>query len=255
MGAEPARYAHLSLLMGPDGKKLSKRHGHTSIKAYHDAGYLPEALVNYLALLGWSPGDDETVISLDDMVERFTLDTVSQNPAIFDTDKLEWMNGVYIRAMDPAEFLTLTMPLVAADLGRELGPGDVSALGEIIPHVQERAKLLTEVPEQVRFLLVDGVEFEEASWTKVMSHETAPVALDAALGVLGELDRWDVESIEVALRSMLEAHELGARRGFQPLRVAVSGSSVSPPLFESMAALGREKTLARLARARARTSP
>ncbi|MDJ0499016.1 MAG: glutamate--tRNA ligase, partial [Acidimicrobiia bacterium] len=152
MGAERATYAHLSLLMGPDGKKLSKRHGHTAIKAYRDAGYLAPAMVNYLALLGWSPGDDETVVSLEEMIERFDLAEVSKNPAIFDTDKLEWMNGVYIRDLEAGEFADAVLPLVETDLGRSLDPGELATLQEIAPHVQERAKLLTEVPEQVRFL-------------------------------------------------------------------------------------------------------
>jgi glutamyl-tRNA synthetase len=252
MGAAPAQYAHLSLLMGPDGKKLSKRHGHTSIRAYHDAGYVPEALTNYLALLGWSPGEDETVISRDQMVERFDLGAVSQNPAIFDTDKLEWMNGVYIRAMDPREFLALTLPMISFRAGRELNAQDIAALKEITPHVQERTKLLTEVPDQVRFLLVDSLDYDEASWKKVMKPPTAAAALEAAIAALTKLEGWDVDSIEAALRAMLAELELSASKGLQPLRVAVSGSSVSPPLFESMAVLGRDRTLERLTTAHGR---
>jgi len=252
MGARPVQYAHLSLLMGPDGKKLSKRHGHTSVRAYHDAGYVPEALLNYLALLGWSPGEDETVISRDAMVERFDLSTVSQNPAIFDTDKLEWMNGIYIRAMDPREFLALTLPMIGFRAGRELGADDIVALKAIAPHVQERTKLLTEVPDQVQFLLTDALDYDEASWKKVMGAPTAAPVLQAATKALANLDKWDEGSIETALRSMLAEQELSASKGLQPLRVAVSGSSVSPPLFESMAVLGRDRTLQRLEAAKGR---
>ncbi|MCP3860264.1 MAG: glutamate--tRNA ligase, partial [Phycisphaeraceae bacterium] len=180
MGAEPARYAHLSLLRGPDGKKLSKRHGHTAISAYREAGYLPDALVNYLALLGWNPGDDETVLPLADMVERFDLDTVSKNPAIFDTDKLEWMNGVYIRELDPAEFIEAVLPSIEASLDRPLTLGDRVRLDAIAPHVQERTKLLAEAAGQVRFLLVEEVTFEEASWNRVMTKPEVADVLDAA---------------------------------------------------------------------------
>lgn len=247
MGAERATYAHLSLLMGPDGKKLSKRHGHTSIKAYRDAGYLPPAMVNYLALLGWSPGDDETVVSLDEMVRRFDLSDVSKNPAIFDTDKLDWMNGVYIRELDAATFADGIVPLVEADLERSLDAAEVATLREIAPHVQERAKLLTEVPEQVRFLFAD-IEYEEGSWNKVMTKEGADVAVNGARTRLAAVDEWSIESIEATLREMLETLGLSARKGLQPLRVAISGSSVSPPLFESIAALGRERTVARMER-------
>lgn len=248
MGAQRATYAHLSLLMGPDGKKLSKRHGHTAIKAYRDEGYLAPAVVNYLALLGWSPGDDETVVDLDEMIRRFDLNTVSKNPAIFDTDKLDWMNGVYIREMNPDQFVASVLGLVEADLGRSLGEDEQATLAEIAPHVQERAKHLTEVPEQVRFLLSE-IEYDESSWQKVMTKEGADVAVSAARDSIAGLEAWSVEAVEAALRGMLEANELSARKGLQPLRVAISGSSVSPPLFESIVALGKERTLERLDRA------
>ena len=251
MGAEQATYAHLSLLMGPDGKKLSKRHGHTAIKAYRDAGYLAPARVTDLALLGWSPGDDETVVPLDEMVRRFDLAEVSKNPAIFDTDKLDWMNGVYIRELDVASFAEAVLPLVEEDLERSLDAGEVATLREIAPHVQERAKLLSEVPEQVRFVFA-GIEYDEGSWNKVMTKEGADVAVKGACERLAVLDNWSIEGIEGSLREMLATLELSARKGLQPLRVAISGSSVSPPLFESMAALGRERTIARLEQAAAR---
>ncbi len=250
MGADPARYAHLSLLMGPDGKKLSKRHGHTAISAYRDAGYLPEALVNYLALLGWNPGEDATVLPLNEMVDRFDLTAVSKNPAIFDTDKLEWMNGVYIREMDPAEFVNQIIASIEADLARPLTDGDRARLVAMAPHVQERTKLLTEIGDQVAFLLVDEVEFDEASWAKVMTKPGVADILDAAGERLAAIDDWDVRSIEETLRGMIADLEIGAGKGFQPIRVAVSGSTVSPPLFESLEALGRETTLERVRRAR-----
>ncbi|MDX1690487.1 MAG: glutamate--tRNA ligase [Acidimicrobiia bacterium] len=246
LGGTDIRYAHLSLLQGPDGRKLSKRHGDTAIKAYREAGYLPEAMRNYLALLGWSPGDDETVVTLDEMVERFGLDAVSKNPAVFDTAKLEWMNGVYIRELGLDDFVDRTVPLVETLVGRSLDADDRATFVEIAPHVQERAKLLPEVADQVRFLFVDAVEYDETSWQKVMTAPEARIALDGALARLGDLDPWSVDGVEAALREMLEEYGLSARKGFQSLRVAVSGSSVSPPLFESIAALGRARTLDRL---------
>lgn len=251
MDADRAAYAHLSLLMGPDGKKLSKRHGHTAIKAYRDEGYLPQAMVNYLALLGWSPGDDETLISLEGMIERFDLNTVSKNPAIFDTDKLQWMNGVYIREMSGRDFVAAVRPQVEADLGRELASDEITTLAEVAALVQERTKQLTEVPAQVRFLFGD-IEYDEASWQKVMTKEGADIAVAGAKERLEALEEWTIESIEATLREMLETLELSARKGLQPLRVAVSGSSVSPPLFESVAALGQERSVARLGNALAR---
>lgn len=251
MGATPVTYAHLSLLMGPDGQKLSKRHGHTAIKAYRDEGFLPEALLNYLALLGWSPGEDETVVSLADMVKRFDLHSVSKNPAVFDPDKLEWMNGVYIRDLGADEFLARSVPLVEASLDRRLDDEAMATLREILPHVQERAKLLGEIPGQVHFLLSDAIEYDEGSWQKVMGPDAMP-ALTAARELLDGLDGWRLEDIEGALRGMLEALNLSARKGLQPMRVAITGSSVSPPLFESIAALGRSRTLGRIDQALAR---
>jgi glutamyl-tRNA synthetase len=254
MGAEPATYAHLSLLMGPDGKKLSKRHGHTAISAYRDAGYLPEALVNYLALLGWNPGEDDTVLPLAEMVKRFDLTTVSKNPAIFDTDKLEWMNGTYIRNLETSAFVNAIVPSIEADLGRPLTVADRQRLDAIAPHVQERTKLLTEAAQQVRFLLVEDLAYDDASWEKVMTKPGVAEVLDAAADRLAELEEWDVMSIEATLRAMIADLEIGAGKGFQPIRVAVSGSTVSPPLFESLEALGRDGALNRVSRARAAVS-
>lgn len=245
IGGAPITYAHLSMIQGPDGKKLSKRHGDTSLRSYRESGILPEALVNYLALLGWSPGDDETVVSLETMVERFDLDAVSRNPAIFDTAKLEWMNGVYIRELDNADFVARTLGLVEADLGRPLDESERATFEKIAPLVQERAKRLTEIPAQVRFLFGD-VSYDETAWVKVMGGEEAPIALGGAAAVLEDLDEWSTDAIEGALRAMLEANSLSARKGLQPLRVALSGSTVSPPLFESMEALGGAETLRRL---------
>jgi glutamyl-tRNA synthetase len=250
MGAEPATYAHLSLLMGPDGKKLSKRHGDTAMSAYREAGFLPEAINNYLALLGWSVGDDEDVASLEEMISRFDLSTVSKNPAVFDPQKLEWLNGVYIRSMTEDEFVAQVLPSIEADLGRVLTEVERSQLVSMAPLVKERTKLLPEVAVQVRFLFSDIEKYDEKSWSKVMDKPEGPVALDAAVAVLSEIEEWTTEMIEAALRGMLEDTGLNARKGFQPIRVAISGSMVSPPLFESLEILGQAESLERLSRAR-----
>jgi len=254
MGAEPATYAHLSLLMGPDGKKLSKRHGDTAMSAYRLAGYLPDAMNNYLALLGWNVGDDEEVVSLEEMVDRFDLSTVSRNPAIFDVRKLEWLNGVYIREMDSQEFAAVALPLVEEDLGRELDESERLVFSAMLPLVKERTKLLPEVADQMRFLFSPIAEYDEASWSKVMETPEATLALDGASSALDLVDVWTTQAIDDALRGMLTATELSARKGLQPIRVAVSGSTVSPPLFESLEALGKDETLARITAARLRLS-
>ena len=246
LGAADITYAHLSLLHGPDGSKLSKRHGHTALRAYREAGILAEAMVNYLALLGWSPGEDETIVPLDVMVERFSLESVSRNPAVFDTQKLEWMNGVYIRALDAGDFAGRALPFVEAALGRALTDLEREVFAGIAPLVQERAKRLDEVAEQVRFLFADQISYDQASWDKVMEKEGVADVLAAAGTRLAAVEVWETASIETALRGLLDDLGLSARKGLQPIRVAVTGSQVSPPLFESLEALGRDRSLARL---------
>ncbi|HEX9853919.1 MAG TPA: glutamate--tRNA ligase [Acidimicrobiia bacterium] len=253
LGVEPPVFAHLALLMGPDGKKLSKRHGDTSLRAYRLGGYLPEAMDNYLALLGWSPGPDVTVVSMEEMIERFDLSDVTKSAAIFDVEKLQWLNGLYIRDLGVEKFASAVLPLVEDGLGRSLSDEERSTLSEIAPLVQERARLLTEVPEQVRFLFAD-VAVDDDTWAKVTANESASTALAGAIERLGSLESWDAGAIERSLRAMLEEDGLSARSGLQPLRVAISGSTVSPPLFESLAALGRERSMERLREASARMS-
>lgn len=245
MGAVVPTYAHLSLLLGPDGAKLSKRHGHTSIRAYREGGYLAEAVRNYLAILGWSPGTDVEVVPIEEMVSRFELGAVSKNAAVFDVAKLEWMSGVYMRALTTDEFTRRALPSIEAALGRALDDEELETLRRIAPLVQERAKLLTEVPGQVAFLFGE-VAYDEFSWSKVMGKDPAVEAVSRGSTVLAALDRWDASSIEAECRRLVSEFDVGAGKVFQPLRVAVTGSSVSPPLFESMEALGRDETLRRL---------
>jgi glutamyl-tRNA synthetase len=238
------------LLFGTDGKKLSKRHGATALAEYREAGYLPDAMFNYLAILGWSPDGETTIFNRDEAVEKFDLVDVSKNPAAFDPEKLSWMNGEYIRAMDLGDFTVMVRPHVESRIGRPLSGSEWEVFEEIAPLVQERTKLLPEAGEQVVFLFEDFDNYDAASWEKVMAKDGVVEVLDAGITALRELDSWDAGSVEAALRALPEELGIGAGKVFQPLRVAVTGSSVSPPLFESIAALGREKTLQRIERAR-----
>jgi glutamyl-tRNA synthetase len=248
-GTSP-EYAHLPLLLGPDGKKLSKRFAATALTEYRDAGFLPEAVFNYLAILGWSPNGETTIFTREEAVERFDLIDVSRNPATFDPEKLTWMNGEYIRSIDAGEFADRVRPHVESAIGRPLGGSEWKVFEGIAPLVQERTKLLPEAGEQVVFLFEDFDSYDEQSWSKVMTKDGVSDVLVAGKAALDGLDDWDPESIESALRAIPERLGIGAGKAFQPLRVAVTGSSVSPPLFESIAALGREQTLQRLDRAR-----
>ena len=251
LGAREATYAHLPLILGTDGKRLSKRHGAKAVTEYIEAGYLPQALVNYLSLLGWSPSGDVTIVSVVDSIRLFDLESVSTNPAVFDHSKLDWMNGEYIRSLTPQEFADAARPFVIASLGRDLSLEEWERFGRISPLVQERTKLLTEVGPQVRFLFSDELEIDPVSWEKAMGPD-AETVVQEAITELDAVNNWDHEDIEGSLRAMLERLGLNARKGLQPLRVAVTGSTVSPPLFESMAILGQEAVLVRLSNARRR---
>ncbi len=252
MGASVPTYAHLPLLFGPDGRKLSKRHGDVSLKAYREGGYLPEAMFNYMSLLGWSFEAETTVFTKEQAIERFDLAAVSKNAAVFDPEKLEWMNGVYIRGLDPIEFIDRAIPFVEDELGRELSGVEREQLSALGPLVQERVKLLTEVPGMMSFVFATALTYDERSWRKVMEIDTTPGTLDAALDRLAIVGDWKAAAIERELRAMLDELGLSARKGLQPIRVAATGSTVSPPLFETLEVLGREVTLDRLRSARAR---
>ncbi|NND85561.1 MAG: glutamate--tRNA ligase, partial [Acidimicrobiia bacterium] len=193
MGAEPATYAHLPLLFGPDGKKLSKRHGDTSLRAFREQGFLPEAMFNFMCLLGWSPGNDEEVITRDEAVARFDLDAVQKNSAVFDTKKLEWLNGEYIRALDADDFIDRVLPALG-DLTEE----QEASFRSLAPLVQERTKRLEEAADQVQFLFVadDGFDYDESSWNKQMTKEFSRPSLEGAMAVLDGLGEWTTESIE-----------------------------------------------------------
>ena len=254
LGGDEPTYAHLPLLFGTDGKKLSKRHGATALTEYRDQGFLPSAMFNYLAILGWSPDGETTIFDRQEAVEKFDLVDVSKNPAAFDPEKLAWMNGEYIRAMDTTAFAELVRPYVEAELGRALDSEEWAVFGDIAPLVQERTRLLPEAGTQVTFLFEDFEAYDDQSWDKVMTKEGVADVLEEGRSAIAGLDSWDTESVESALRAIPEKLGIGAGKTFQPMRVAVTGSSVSPPLFESISALGRERTLERIDRARAKLS-
>jgi glutamyl-tRNA synthetase len=242
LGHQPPRYAHLPLLHGPDGRKLSKRHGAASVQELRDAGYLPAAVRNYLALLGWGAEDDATLLSTEDLVRRFRVEDVGRAAAIFDEKKLRWINGRYMREMRLDDYIAA----VARHLAREPD----SRLREACAIAQDKAQTLSEVWPLVRFAFEDPVE-DEAAWSKVMkdrSHEL----LEAAQAALTATEAFDAVAVEAALSPLPE--ELGVKPGklYQPIRVAITGTTVSPGIFESLALLGREPALERLAAAHAR---
>ncbi len=236
LGFDPPRYAHLPLLHGPDGRKLSKRHGAASVQELREAGYLPAAVRNYLALLGWGADDDATLIPTAELVERFRVEDVGRAAAIFDERKLRWINGRYMREMPLDQYVAA----VTAHLDR---PAD-ERLRTACEIAQEKAQTLAEVWPLIRFLFEPPVEDEKA-WRKTMKDE-APAALEAAREALVGATDFDAEAVEAALSPLPERLELKPGRVYQPIRVAITGTTVSPGIFESLAALGREESLGRI---------
>jgi len=236
LGHNPPRYAHLPLLHGPDGRKLSKRHGAASAQELREAGYLPAAVRNYMALLGWGADDDTTLMSTEELIERFRIEDVGRAAAIFDEKKLRWINGRFMREM-PLEDYT---EVVANHLGR--GPDE--RLRVACQIVQEKAQTLTEVWPLVRFLF-ETPDVDEKAWRKIMKGE-AREYLVAAREALAEAADFDAGTVEEALSPLPHRFEVGAGRIYQPIRVAITGGSVSPGIFESVAALGRQESLARI---------
>ncbi len=244
------RFGHLPFVMGTDNVKLSKRNGEVSVAWYRHHGFLPEAVCNYLALLGWSPGEDRELFSLEEMAEAFTLERVNRNPARFDMKKLEAINGDKIRALPAADFVERILPFLAT-AGLVSNPVTAEERGLVeggAPLVQERSSRLTEAVEMLGFLLVDEEHFtvEEEAAARALTPEQRPV-LAAAREALAGLGEWTTSAVEAALRAALvEGLGLKPKHAFSPVRVAITGRRVSPPLFESIELLGRERSLSRL---------
>jgi glutamyl-tRNA synthetase len=235
LGAEPPLFAHLPLLHGPDGKKLSKRHGAASVQELRDTGYLPEAVRNYVSLLGWGYDESTTFMTTDELIDRFDLSRVSRNPAVFDEQKLRWMNGRYLRELPPENLRTRLEALS----GREVPP-------EAVAISQEKMQTLADFWPLAGFLIERPAGYDEKAWSKVMS-DGAPERLRSARSALEAApEPFGTEQVEEALRGVVERLELKPREIFQPIRVAITGTTVSPGIFESVAALGREETLARI---------
>jgi glutamyl-tRNA synthetase len=234
LGHDPPVYAHVPDVLGGDGKKLSKRHGATSVDEFRAAGYVPESLMNFLALLGWAPDGETTIMGPDELVERFSLDRVGSSPATLDYEKLDWMNGVYLRALSAEEYADRLVAYLR-DQGVDWTEERIRAAA---PLVQEKIERFGQFPEFAGFLFEPRDGYDRA--------ELDPNVLAAAAQTLAEVEPFTAEVIEDALRGLAERLGQKPRQAFQPIRVAVTGSKVSPGLFESIELLGRDETLARI---------
>jgi glutamyl-tRNA synthetase len=239
-GGTPPEYAHLPQVVGPDRKPLSKRHGSTSVEAFREQGFVAEAIVNYLALLGWSPGDDREIVPREELIRLFDLTRVSGNPAAFDVEKLTWMNTHHLQEFDDDELAARSVHFFTqAGLGVE-----PTMLRKAMPLVRERVHTLRDVVDLLRFLFSDDVATNDRAAKLI---EKAPDGyLKQAADELDALPRWDPELISQTLDRLADAAGLNRTKGWQPIRAAVTGSNVSPPLPESLELLGRERTVARI---------
>jgi glutamyl-tRNA synthetase len=248
LGAPAPLYAHLPLLHGTDGKPLSKRHGAASAQELRDAGYLPEAVRNYLALLGWGYDETTTFFSTAELVEKFSLERVSRSPAVFDEQKLRWMNGHYIRELEPTELAERLRGWMR--LSDRPGSED-PRLVQACTAAQEKAQTLAELYDLIQFAF-RPLEVDDTAWSKVMAKDGAKQKLERARAALAAADPFDEQHLEAALRAVAEDLEAKPGALFQPIRVALTGRAVSVGIFETLALLGREESLQRIDAALAR---
>jgi glutamyl-tRNA synthetase len=245
LGYREPVYGHIPMILGPDGAKLSKRHGALYVGVYRDMGYLPEAMRNYLARLGWGHGDDE-IFSTEQAIEWFTLEAINRAPARIDFAKLNNLNGHYIRARDNASLAALTIDMLTRVQGKTLPDGFAEKLKQAMPAMKERAKTIAELADASSFLMAKRPLALDDKAQKLLTPDAKALLADAAK-VLAALNDWSAGALENAVRALAETKGVKLGGIAQPLRAAITGSTVSPPIFDVMAVLGREESLARVA--------
>lgn len=248
-GWEPPLFAHLPMILGPDKSKLSKRHGATAVTEFQEQGYLPEAMLNFMALLGWSLDDKTEIFSKKDLINLFSIERISKTAAVFNHEKLQWMNGTYLRELSHEELLLKIIPVLETQLPDTVNrPISKEYVSQIVPLIQERINTLTEAATYADFFFIEQPEYEASLLIgKKMTEESTQKALKASQEILPSLQSFDHDNLENTLRA--KADELGLKAGqlFSPLRVACTGRTASPGLFETMAVLGKERCLKRIA--------
>jgi glutamyl-tRNA synthetase len=247
LGYSPPSIGHLPMILGRDRSKLSKRHGATSILEYRDDGFLPDAMVNFMVLLGWSLDEKTDIISREELVENFSLERIGKSGAIFDREKLLWMNGVYLRKLNPEDLVRLSLPFLDRPIGGDDSPVRYQDLGHIMPLVQERMKTLKDAASQTRYFFQDDLNYESDKLVqKGLDREQTCNALRWAMEALESLTTFEANHMEDKLRSLCDEMGFSPRQLFGALRVATTGRDASPPLFQTMEALGSAKSLKRI---------
>ena len=250
IGGDPPVFAHLPLIVNERRQKLSKRRDDVAVEEYRERGYLPEAMRNYLALLGWSPADDREIVPVEEMVAEFSIEDVKPSSAFFDVQKLAAINAEYIRALPVATFVRESLPWLETDPPWPPERFDLAVFEAVAPFVQERVRTLSDIPALVDFFFLDEPSIDEAAWDKVLVRSpVAPAVLDDALAAYRDV-HWETADLHEVTADLADRHGLKLAKAQAPIRVAVTGRSVGPPLFESLHVLGRERTLERLQRAK-----
>ena len=251
LGFEPPKFAHLPMILGPDRSKMSKRHGSTALPEYEEQGYLIEAMINFLSLLGWALDDKTELLSRDELVQHFTILRVGKTGAIFDADKLNWMNGVYIRKLSVDELVERGFPFLERDLSPKAPrPLERAYVSRVMPLVQDRARTLGELADLTEFFFLPGLEYDPALLVpKKMDGAGALRAMVAAEQKLGCLALFDQKSLEDLLRPLAGELEVKTGQLFGALRVATTGRTAAPPLFETMEVLGKKRCMERIGKA------
>ena len=249
LALHPPQFGHLPLILGADRSKLSKRHGAVAVTEYRDQGYLPEALTNFISLLGWSPGEDREILSRQQLIDTFSVQGIGKSNAIFDREKLEWMNGVYLRGLTPDQYLARARPFLESVLGDLADQFDQQLISGALLLEQERTKTLAELPDLTQFFFHDPEAYDDEGERKWFRREGAADLLAAVRAALVRLDPFDASAVEAAVRSVAEQLELKAGPVIHTTRLAVTGRTKGPGLFELLAVLGKDRVLTRLTRA------
>ncbi|MDD4600912.1 Glutamate--tRNA ligase [bioreactor metagenome] len=241
------KFGHISLILGKDRTKMSKRHGATSVEQYRKLGYLPEAIDNFLALLGWAPGGEEEIFSLDELVEQFSMDRVAKNPAVFDIDKLNWINAHYTKQADPELITDLAIPhLKAAGYLDEVSPEQRKWLLKVVAVLQEYISYAAQIVDHIDIFFNDNVEFETEEAREIMHDADIPNVMDAFRTKLNAMDELDGPSVKAMLKSIIKELKLGGKKVFMPIRIAITGKMHGPDLDKIIPLIGRERVLARV---------
>ena len=250
LGWEPPKFAHISLILAEDRSKMSKRKGDVAVEQYRDKGYLPEAVVNFLALLGWSPEGEEEIFLLDELVQRFDLNRVSRAPAVFDMKKLQWLNGHYIKNSPLERITELAVPYLqkAGYLAEELTPEEWEWVKMVVASVREYPSCISEIVEHVDVFFNDEFAFEEEGLKEILQQEQVPQVVEALFAALEDTTDLTPEAAKKILRNISKGLKLGGKKVFMPLRIALTGSSHGPELNELIAILGKERVVSRIKR-------